>query len=364
MRLRLFALLICLCLPGCWVMKVGARNPIPGMTTIAVAPFFNLTQEPNEVVDGRRFALAYYAELQKTPGFEVIPVGVVEAAMLHNNLDLRTPQGALELARILKADAVVVGAVTDYSPYYPPRIGMQVDWYSPWEWALPISGAEGAAAGAGEGGWLPGMSVDGINRICGQSPDEEEDGDGSPPVRNAASPPTAAPPEKESSRSGVRSAFGFLEPGPKGRLAALEMVPEKSPVPNSTQPASGKNAQPASPTQTAQAEATPTSTTKASNEALPTPLAPAAPAVTYQFDPTLPLMSYTRLFDGADADLVNRLRDYLELRGDRRSGGWEAHLHRSEDFIRFASHLMIVEMLSLHGGAVKTQIVFKWRKYK
>ncbi len=40
-------------------------------------------------------------------------------------------------------------------------------------------------------------------------------------------------------------------------------------------------------------------------------------------DPSQALMSYTRLFDGADPQLVVVLRDYVELRGDLRSGGWE-----------------------------------------
>ena len=77
-----------------------------------------------------------------------------------------------------------------------------------------------------------------------------------------------------------------------------------------------------------------------------------------------PFMSYTRLFDGSDSALVAHLRDYLEVSGDRRSGGWEAYLHRSEDFIRFTSHLMILEMLTLHGGQAKHQIIFKVRKYR
>ncbi len=82
------------------------------------------------------------------------------------------------------------------------------------------------------------------------------------------------------------------------------------------------------------------------------------------FDPRQPFMSYTRLFDGSDAALVANLRDYLEVSGDRRSGGWEAYLHRSEDFIRFTSHLMILEMLTLHGGQAKHQMIFKVRKYR
>src|SRR6185312_10548883 len=27
-------------------------------------------------------------------------------------------------------DAVVIGSVTDYSPYYPPRCGLRVEWYA------------------------------------------------------------------------------------------------------------------------------------------------------------------------------------------------------------------------------------------
>src|SRR5690606_21455668 len=123
-------LLACLgFLPGCVVVQTGVTNPVPALTTVAVAPFVNLSAERS--VDGRRFALAYHAELQKVPGFQVIPVGVTERAIVDLNLDLDGPEDALQLAQALGADAVVIGAVTDYNPYYPPRIGLQVSWYSP-----------------------------------------------------------------------------------------------------------------------------------------------------------------------------------------------------------------------------------------
>ena len=85
---------------------------------------------------------------------------------------------------------------------------------------------------------------------------------------------------------------------------------------------------------------------------------------TQPFNPRDPLMAYTRLFDGADSKLTARLRDYRELSGDLRSGGWEAYLHRSEDFIRFTSHVMVVEMLQLHGGEAQRRVVFKRRLHK
>lgn len=104
------------------------HNPFPQLSRVAVLPFFNLSDEPT--VDGRQFALAYFAELQAVPGFEVVPLGVVEEAILRNDLDISDPREVRRLANILNVDAVVVGAVTDYTPYYPPRCGMRVEWYA------------------------------------------------------------------------------------------------------------------------------------------------------------------------------------------------------------------------------------------
>ena len=71
-------------------------------------------------------------------------------------------------------------------------------------------------------------------------------------------------------------------------------------------------------------------------------------------------MSYTRYFDGADQRLIQLLKGYYILRGDMRSGGWEAYLHRSDDFLQFASHVLVLEMLELHGGPLKTQKVLMY----
>ena len=70
-------------------------------------------------------------------------------------------------------------------------------------------------------------------------------------------------------------------------------------------------------------------------------------------------MAYTRLFDGADADVAAALRDERALSGDLRSGGWQASLSRSEDFVRFCCRRSIAEMLELHGGLAETEYV--WR---
>ena len=45
-------------------------------------------------------------------------------------LNLDNPAEVERLAEYLNVDAVVIGAVTEYSPYYPPRMGLQVSWYT------------------------------------------------------------------------------------------------------------------------------------------------------------------------------------------------------------------------------------------
>lgn len=270
-------------LSGCLIVQTTVTNPIPAMKTVAVIPFFNLSQEPT--VDGRRFALAYFSELQKTHGFQVIPLGVTEQAIREFELEMNNPADVLQLAEYLDVDAVVVGAVTDYDPYYPPRIGMQISWYSPYQWEF-----------------LPGLPTEPQSRKEHLQQDRE-----------------------------ARKALKQAEKEQKG----------------------GKDCPPESTTRGQSAE---THEMLIPRQEMPIPpTAVAAPEI-------VPLMSYTRIFDGTDANLVAALRDYVELSGDRRSGGWEAYLHRSEDFIRFASHRMIVEMLTLHGGEAQRRYVWKLRK--
>lgn len=312
----LCALACCAGLAGCVMFEVGVTNPISGLTTVAVAPFFNLSQE--RAVDGRRFAMAYYTELQKTPGFQVIPVGVVEQAIYDHRLEVENPDDVLKLAQILGVDAVVVGAVTDYSPYYPPRIGLQVSWYSPRPWtfypgvptdefarklAMPKKswrlGRKDECVECPSGTSCPPAAATTISR--GQSPDAVETG------------------------AAVRERSGWW-PWP----SAGDAKPAQS----------------------------------ASAPAVPVDAFGSTPKLAEPFDPRQPLMSYTRMFDGADPKLTARLRDYVELQGDLRSGGWESYLERSEDFIRFTSHLMVVEMLQLHGGEAKRRMVVKLRKYR
>ena len=83
-----------------------------------------------------------------------------------------------------------------------------------------------------------------------------------------------------------------------------------------------------------------------------------------EFDSAKPLMAYVRLFDATDRRLIARLSDYLELTGQLRSGDLEAYMKRSEFFRKFTAHVMISEMLQLHGGEARRQLVLKPRKYR
>ncbi len=132
MRLAI-AVGVVILLTGCGLLpevshQPTIHNPFPQLTRVAVAPFFNLSAEAS--VDGRQFGQAYYSELQAIPGFQVAPIGVVESAIRDNHIALNSPADVRRLAQILEVDAVVLGAVTDYSPYYPPRCAMQVEWYA------------------------------------------------------------------------------------------------------------------------------------------------------------------------------------------------------------------------------------------
>lgn len=326
---------------GCVMFDVTVSNPVNGLTTVAVAPFFNLSEE--RTVDGRRFAQAYFTELQKTPGFQVVPVGVVEQAIFDNKLEMNSRDDALKLAEILHVDAVVVGAVTDYSPYYPPRIGLQVSWYSPREWTfapgIPVhdEARQWAMPRKKRSLWKtePAACPPGQPVVRMQSPDDEprwfwmrwfrwndSTSAGKPPRRLVDAEPIKTPAEPAD------------EPSlpPEAILSPEVVTEELPPLP-------------------------------------PPPLFPLTPGFQSQagnpnFDPRLPLMSYTRMFDGADPQLTARLRDHVELGGDLRSGGWQGYLSRSEDFIRFTSHLMVVEMLQLHGGESGRRVVVKPRRYR
>jgi len=119
------------------VERVLDPYPAPALTSpfgferVAVAPFADLTGEvaPECKSMIAKAAEIYHAELQRVEGLRVVPPAVVRKAVESSGLKMTSPVEALELARLLGADAIVVGAVTSYDPYYKPRVGLAVEVY-------------------------------------------------------------------------------------------------------------------------------------------------------------------------------------------------------------------------------------------
>ncbi|QDT39516.1 hypothetical protein [Stratiformator vulcanicus] len=449
--MRRFAILLLISgLPGCVLVERGVTNPIPAMDVVAIAPFLNLSTE--RVVDGREFANAYYGELQKVPGYQVIPVGVVEQAMVDAGINLDNPDDVLRLGQVLGADAVVVGAVTDYDPYYPPRIGMQVSWYAthPPGFAPGIANDPFARQAIRDIPKATRCDSSWWERACGclkskvplsirgQSPDavvrsnevldlsaktatsestanerhiETVYGDSSTEASGpknaietaihefrrakADSIGTIYPPQAPWTIRQVNSEsiedpleadrplpfldFEVVTPRMKEReeksaakssLKSAEVL-SNNPIP-STEPVREVESVP-DPVLVKFPEIPPAPLTAGATDSLP----PVPPPLEFEgvppaglvasfpepvWDPRTPVMSYTRVFDGSDGDLAALVRDYVELRDDLRAGGWEGYMHRSDDFLRFAMHRMIVEMLTLHGGDARRRYVLKLKR--
>jgi hypothetical protein len=371
------------------------RNPFPQLSRVAIAPFANQSDEPT--VDGRVVAMAYFAELQSTPGFEVVPLGVVEEAIIANRIDLSGAGEARRLAKILGVDVVVVGAVTDFSEYYPPRVGLRVEWYTanpgfheipagyglPWgtpeeefipdslvyESQMALAKAEFAAKTPDcEGVCVPlsapsaaevaktqagGESLEGAKPQAAAE-DELQSGDEASEAPDEEAP---AAPQASSLRivdSDIRLAQAVEE------LPAREDASDEA-APNSSNDASGE-------------VAATTGTTGASGDGdanianenvVRDPHCPAPAAAPIVNRPQCvpwhgPVLSHTRIYRGNDADLTEALEGYVSFRDDHRYGGWKSYLARSEDFVRFCCHMHICEMLSARGGSRKTEVVYRW----
>lgn len=312
------------------------RNPFPQLSHIAVAPFFNHSDE--STVDGRQFAMAYYAELQKTPGFKVVPLGVVEEAMIDHRIDLNGPGEARRLAQLLGVDAVVVGAVTDFSPYYPPRCGLRVEWYSanPGFHEIPV------------GYGLP-----------WNTPAEEFIPDSL---------------IYESQLAHARSQMSSLSPNCDDKPQTLPTPPQPFSTEANPNPDLDTENNIPSPTDSSTNDSTsPLKTTSMIGPSLaigqPSACLPdhacSQPGIQSISQPACipyhgPVMSHTQIYLGNEPHVTQALKNYVYFHDDARFGGWEAYLQRSDDFIRFCSNLHISEMLSARGGSRKTRVVLRW----
>ena len=365
MRGPLLKLLCCLPLvglAGCSLVlpeishRPVIRNPFPQLSKIAVAPFFNQSDE--STLDGRDFAMAYFTELQATPGFEVIPLGVVEEAIIANQVNLSGAGEARRLAQILGVDAVVVGAITDYSPYYPPRCGLHVEWYTANPGYHEIPAGYGLPWNTPEEEFIPDSLVYESQMALARAQMETQTPDCESGCQTLPAPP-AFP--------GNATKFDPFEAGGIQLTQASEALP---PGHLRTPDTSGDSSESpaASSDQTDMSESIVASEPIGATDTLPpnwpcedcfvppTPQATRPPCVPHHG----PVLKHTKVYSGTDPDFTQALESYVYFRDDKRFGGWESYLQRSDDFVRFCCHMHISEMLSARGGSRKTRVVWRW----
>jgi len=345
---RFLALMSALLVTGCSVLPELAHqptlhNPYPQLSKIAVAPFFNLTAEPT--LDGRKFALAYFNELQQVPGYEVVPIGVVEQAIKARNNRLAGPEDARRLAQDLGVDAVVIGAVTDYSPYYPPRCALQVEWYAANPGFHIIPPGYGLPWGTREEEQIPGPLIFETEmalakaQLATQTPrcpmpaPIEESPNGLPSDKNLKDNEESRKAPTDPQGGDAVKPAGYQTPGDitatnRGIASIRPGLPPDWPDPRGLIPLPPSSQ--------------------------PAPCCPTSG----------PVMRHTQTYNGNESKFTEALASYYFFQDDARFGGWQNYLLRSDDFIRFCCRMHLWEMLTARGGAGETRVVWRWKKIR
>lgn len=358
----------CLCalsvaLAGCGILpetrlRDSVYNPFPQLQRVAVLPFFN--QSGEATVDGERVAEAYYAALQSVPGFEVLPIGVTKAQYSLYAMRFGEPRMGRDfqqLAQFLDVDAVVIGSVTDFDSYYPPRVGLATRWYAANPGFHPIPAGYGLPWGTDAESRIPRRVTREAefelarNQLRTQSPRPQEfgadgaaDGAGVPAPSAGGAGAGAAGPGAGGSDPGAGDP-GAGDPGAMGSGEDTSVAGLVG-LDGHRWPGSPEDHEPLLPPDWPDPSGF-----------IPDPPSPAPPVVVPNHEPVL---SHTRLYRGDDAYVTGRLADYVETGDDARPVGWQGYLSRSDDFIRFCCHLHVVEMLESRGGREESDLILRW----
>jgi hypothetical protein len=323
----------CAAVPDRHVLPVY-HNPFPQLHRVAVLPFFNQSTEPT--VDGDAIAQAYFNELQAIQGFEVMPVGVARRLAEASRIRPQTGADFQQLARLMRVDAIIVGSITEYSPYYPPRMGISVDWYAANPGYHPIPAGYGLPWGTAEEEFIPSQLVKEAEfalareQLKTQVPPYDERDFRAAPAENGG---FSQPPSEQSKREVVKqaSAERAISSTTARAISTSDAVIAGHGTPSPPWP-DPRGFVPLAPS------------------ASPPPLRP-------QYEP---LISHTRIYHGQNAEFTQRLEAYYQTRDDARFGGWETYLQRPSDFVRFCCYLHVTETLAARGGAGESQVAWRW----
>ena len=125
-------LLLALLLPACGLSqklhKPRLVSPHDTRQVWAVAPLNN--ESGSQAVDALRLSDRLVGHFERVAGVDTVPLNRVLAAMERLELPaVTTVNQALALRRALDVDGLVVGVVSAYDPYDPPKLGLIVELY-------------------------------------------------------------------------------------------------------------------------------------------------------------------------------------------------------------------------------------------
>jgi hypothetical protein len=313
------------------------HNPFPQLRKVAVVPFFNQSGFPR--INGAEVANSYRHQLQQIRGFEVIPVGVVDQYLSRNPIPVNQMPDFQQLARDLGVDAVVVGSITDYDPYYPPKMGLAVRWYAANPGFHPIPPGYGLPWGTAEEEYIP-----------SDLRFEAEFALATEQMKTQTPVPAAA--------AGAVPAGPWAAGGPL--RTPLEPPHTAAPNPMVANDGAGWNSSPADLAQSESLGPPPGLPPDWPDPNGFVPDRPQAQRPISQPQPG-PIMELIKQYDGSDSDFTAQLESYFAFRDDARFGGWQSYLERTDDFIKFCCYLHIAELLTARGGAGYTQPVWRWQ---
>jgi hypothetical protein len=270
-----------------------------------------------------------------------MPVGVAKRLVQASGIQPQTPADFQKLARFLGVDAVVVGSVTEFTPYYPPRMGLAVNWYAANPNFHPIPAGYGLPWGTPHEEDIPEEVVFDAEFALAREQLATQSPDIAPQIAPDAAPAklqttAAQSPVQEGGNDSAGARRKLLEKNPlrKEDDASLAMLAPPPP------------AKPALPVEWPD----------------PRGFIPPPPSLTRPegMPQSEPVMTHTRVYHGNDGDFTARLERYYYYRDEARFGGWQSYLQRSDDFTRFCCHMHITEMLAARGGAGKPKVVYRW----
>ena len=184
----------------------------------------------------------------------------------------------------------IVGSVTEYSPYYPPRIGLSVDWYAANPGFHPIPAGYGLPWGTPEEEFIPVALVQEAEFALAREQLKTQ----TPEIRRRICRCNRA---NRGSRRAASASMSADQP---------EALPHRERRQSTCR-------EPASVAACQRDWPDPRGFVPPPPSAVKPPLRPQAE----------PIMSHTRVYHGQDGEFTRRLATYYYFRDDARFGGWQ-----------------------------------------